>query len=76
MEKELNENGKDIQKIKELEGILKEMEEEKYEGARLRSKAKYTVEGEKCTTFFFDLEKRRGKAGMIKEIRGKKWCSG
>ncbi len=53
-----------------MEGILKEMEEEKYEGARL-SKAKYTVEGEKCTKFFFDLEKRRGKAGMIKEIRGK-----
>ena len=71
LEKELNENGKDIQKIKELEGILKEMEEKKYEGARLRSKAKYTVEGEKCTKFFFDLEKIRGKAGMIKEIRGK-----
>ncbi len=41
-----------------------------YEGAMLRSKAKYLVEGDKCTTFFFDLEKGRGKAEMIKLIRG------
>ncbi len=25
----------------------------RYEGAMLRSKAKYLVEGDKCTTFFF-----------------------
>jgi len=47
------------------------MEEKKYEGVRLRSKVKYIVEGEKCIKFFFDLEKIRGKVGMIKEIRGK-----
>ncbi|KAI5086202.1 hypothetical protein C0J45_24079, partial [Silurus meridionalis] len=35
----------------------------------LRSKAKYIVEGEKCTKFFLNLEK--GKAETIKEIRGK-----
>nr|BAC82613.1 pol-like protein [Danio rerio] len=72
LENELkNENGKNIQKIKELQGRLNEMEEEKFEGARLRSKAKFTVEGEKCTKFFFDLEKRRGKSEMIREIRSK-----
>ncbi|MGL4945368.1 MAG: endonuclease/exonuclease/phosphatase family protein [Fusobacteriaceae bacterium] len=49
LKEELEGNGNDIQKIKELEGALKEIEEEKYEVARLRSKAKYTVEGEKCT---------------------------
>ncbi len=67
---ELNKENKDIQKIKEMEGKLKEIEEKEFEGAMLRSKAKYLVEGEKCTKFFFDLEKKRGKAEMIKEIRG------
>ena len=71
LEVELNKEYKDIQKIKEMEEKLKEIEEKEYEGARLRSKAKYTVEGEKCTKFFFDLEKKRGKAETIKEIRGK-----
>ncbi len=61
LEMELNKENKDIQKIKEIEGKLKEIEEKQYEGARLRSKAKYVVEGEKCTKFFFDLEKREGK---------------
>lgn len=53
LEVELNKEYKDIQKIKEMEEKLKEIEEKEYEGARLRSKAKYTVEGEKCTKFFF-----------------------
>jgi exonuclease III len=69
LEKELNMNEKDIQKIKEIEGKLKEIEEKKYNGARLRSKAKYTVEGEKCTKFFFDLERRRGMSQTIKRIQ-------
>lgn len=71
LEKEMNKDNKDIQKIKEMEEKLKEIEEKEYEGARLRSKAKYIVEGEKCTKFFFDLEKKKGKAETIKEIRGK-----
>jgi len=71
LEEELNKGNKDVQKIKEMEEKLKEIEEKEYEGARLRSKAKYTVEGEKCTKFFFDLEKKKGKAETIKQIRGK-----
>ena len=71
LEVELNKENKEIQKIKEMEEKLKEIEEKEYEGARLRSKAKYMVEGEKCTKFFFDLEKKKGKAETIKEIRGK-----
>ncbi|MGL4616124.1 MAG: hypothetical protein ACRCVV_19965, partial [Shewanella sp.] len=39
LEKEINQGNKDMLKIKELENKLKEMEEKKYEGARLRSKA-------------------------------------
>lgn len=69
LKEQLEGNRSNIQKIKELEGALKEIEEKKYEGARLRSKAKYMVEGEKCTKFFFDLEKTRGRAGMIKGIK-------
>ncbi len=42
------------------------MEQEKCRGAILRSKAKYTIEGEKCTNFFFDLEKNRGRSELIK----------
>lgn len=52
-----------------MEENLKEIEEKEFEGARLRSKAKYTVEGEKCTKFFLEVEKKRGKAGTIKEIK-------
>ncbi len=47
------------------------MEERKCKGAMLRSKAKHIVEGEKCTKFFFNLEKRRGRSGVMKEIKGK-----
>lgn len=43
----------------------------KYEGARLRSKGKYTIEGEKSTKFFFNLEKGKGLQNMITELRGK-----
>ncbi len=69
LNKELDKAEKSIQKIKEIEGKLKEIEENKYNGARLRSKAKYTVEGEKCTKFFFDLERRRGMAQTIKGLK-------
>ena len=29
------------------------------------------VEGEKCTKFLFELEKKRAKSGIINEIKGK-----
>ncbi len=38
----------------------------------IRSKAKYLVEGEKCTSFFFNMEKNRQRAGMIKELIGRR----
>lgn len=69
LEKELNQREKDMSKIKELEDKLKDIEEKKFEGARLRSKAQYIVEGEKCTKFFFDLERRKGKAETIKVVK-------
>jgi hypothetical protein len=55
-----------------LEEELKKFEVEKCKGAILRSKAKYTIEGEKCTRFFFSLEKNRRKAELIKDLQNKK----
>lgn len=37
----------------EVKMALEKYEREKCRGAILRSKAKYTLEGEKCTGFFF-----------------------
>lgn len=37
----------------------------------LRSQAKYTVEGEKCNRLFFHLEKSRGRAEIIKELKSR-----
>ncbi|MGL6064844.1 MAG: RNA-directed DNA polymerase, partial [Fusobacteriaceae bacterium] len=64
------EGGENGQNIFILEEKLKEIEEIKFRGEMLRSKAKYVVEGEKCTKFFFNLEKSRQREGMIKEIKG------
>lgn len=35
----------------------------------IRSKAKYTVEGERCTKFFFELEGKRQNRGVIVEVQ-------
>lgn len=60
-----------VQKVVLLKEDLSKIEEEKYRGVMIRSKAKYTVEGEKCTKFFFNLERSRKKAETIKEIKCK-----
>lgn len=69
LEKQIDNEVQDVQKIKEIQEELKEIEENKYKGAMLRSKAKYLVDGEKCTKFFFDLERKKGRAEMIKGIK-------
>lgn len=58
-----------INKILELEESLKKIEENKCKGAMIRSRANYIVEGERCTRFFFDLEKSRQKAEEIRSIK-------
>lgn len=68
---ELSKEVVNLQKTVMLEEKLKEIEDKKYKGAMIRSKAKYLVEGEKCTRFFFNMEKNRQRAGMIKELIGK-----
>lgn len=72
LREETNKSEVQIKQIILLEEELRKIEEEKCKGAILRSKAKHTIEGEKCTNFFFNLEKNRGKAELIKELQNKK----
>lgn len=37
-------------------------------GARIRSKIRNTVEGERSTKFFYEVEKTRQKADLIKNV--------
>lgn len=71
LKEEQSKDGKDSQRIIHLEEKIKEIEERKCKGAMVRSRAKYIVEGEKCTKFFFNMEKNRQRSGMIKELRSK-----
>ncbi len=48
-----------MEKYLEVKMALEKYEREKCRGAILRSKAKYALEGEKCTGYFLGLEKRR-----------------
>ncbi|KAJ8004276.1 hypothetical protein DPEC_G00157130 [Dallia pectoralis] len=50
---------------------LERYEREKCRGAILRSKAKYALEGEKCTGYFLGLEKRKQSRTYIHEINNK-----
>lgn len=58
-----------INRIIELEESLKNIEESKCKGAMIRSRAKYMSEGERCTRFFFDLEKSRQRSEEIRSIK-------
>lgn len=62
--------GGDLVRLMELEGELRRIEEEKCKGFMVRSRAQYVVDREKCTKFFFGLEKTRQRAGEIKEVVG------
>lgn len=59
---------KNIDKIIELQEKLKNIEGEKCKGAIIRSRAKDIIEGERSTKYFYELEKNRQKADIIKSI--------
>ena len=65
----VREGQEDINKIAFLEDELKRIEEQTFKGAMIRSRANYMVEGERCTKFFFNLEKTRQKAEEIKSVK-------
>ena len=52
-----------------LQNDLEKYYKEKDSGYILRSKEKWINEGEKCTSYFFNLEKTRQKANVIREIQ-------
>ncbi len=60
-----------MEKYLEVKMALEKYEREKCRGAILRSKAKYALEGEKCTGYFLGLEKRRQSKTYISEINTK-----
>lgn len=67
-------NGEPVVDNVKLIGIqneINEMERIKCEGAIVRSRAQYAIEGEKSTQFFLNLEKRRQEKCYLNYIRNK-----
>ncbi len=50
---------------------LKEIEQKRCMGAIVRSRARYVIEGEKCTGFFLGLEKTKQKKNYLEQVEGK-----
>ncbi len=67
-----DEEGYSMETYIEVKMELERYEREKCRGAILRSKAKYALEGEKCTSYFMGLEKSRQSKTYIHEINTKK----
>ena len=51
-----------------IKGELEAYEKERCQGAIIRSRAQYVVEGEKCTSFFLGLEKQKQCKTYIREL--------
>lgn len=66
-----NEEGYSLENYLEVKMELQRYETERCRGAILRSKAKYAVEGERCTAYFLGLEKSKQSRTYIHEIRNK-----
>lgn len=59
---------KTAKEIMDTKKKIKDIEEAEMEGAALRSRVQWQQEGEKCTRYFFSLEKRKGGDRQIKEL--------
>ncbi|CAC5405809.1 unnamed protein product [Mytilus coruscus] len=57
-----------IEQYENLKLELSVLEEEKCKGAILRSKAYWATENDKCTKYFFNLEKHKQEVNCIKEL--------
>ena len=55
----------DVQAINEIKQNISELEMEKIEGVKIRSRAAWSEHGEKPTKFFFNLEKRKQERACI-----------
>ncbi len=58
----------DIHEKNKLKDDMDKYYNEKREGYLLRSKIKWQKEGEKCTAYFFGLEKKRQKGNVIHQL--------
>lgn len=56
------------EKFFQVKAEMEKYEKEKCEGAIVRSRAQYAVEGERCTKYFLNLEKKKQKKNYIKEL--------
>ena len=71
-EKKAGEGGNyDIEGYIRKKDELKEIEQRKCEGAIIRSRARYAIEGEKCTGYFLGLEKTRQEKNYFEQVEGK-----
>lgn len=61
-----------IEMFLDLKAQLSKYEIDKCKGAIIRSKAKYVLEGEKCTSFVIGLEKNKQRRTYIREIENVK----
>ena len=57
-------------KKRKLENELTELINKKAKGAQIRSRAKWIVDGEKSTSYFLTLEKKRQMSNVIKSLKG------
>ena len=65
------ERGYNIEEYIRIKEELKEIEQGRCQGAIIRSRAKYAIEGEKCTAYFLGLEKTRQKNNYLEQVEGK-----
>jgi exonuclease III len=54
--------------IHQIKNMLREIEEKEIEGAVIRSRKEWQNQGEKCTRYFFNLEKKMSKDKQMDEL--------
>lgn len=59
----------DTRQIHELKGKLRKIEEEKMEACRIRCREEWIDYGERCTKYFYDLERRNGELKVMKSLK-------
>ncbi|KAF3834547.1 hypothetical protein F7725_027105 [Dissostichus mawsoni] len=63
--------GRDLGEYTRIKDELEGIERDKCRGAIVRSRAKYAMEGERCTSFFLGLEKSKQESKYLKQVEGK-----
>ena len=61
----------DLKEYIRIKGELGEIEQRRCNGAIVRSRARYVVEGEKCTKYFLGLEKTKQERNYLERVVGR-----